>query len=252
MQDDNLFKKDNIKTAILVDGGFYRKRAKSLFGGKTPHDRAKELQDYCNQLLRSKFENRCLYRIFYYDCPPSDKIIYHPLTGKSVNLKMSDEYKWMTDFLAELTKMRKLALRLGRMSDEAAQYQLKYDVLKKLFREDISLKDISENDFQLSFKQKGVDMRIGVDISSLSFKKQVQQIILIAGDSDFVPAAKQARREGIDFILDPMESHINNDLFVHIDGIQSATKNKKFKAESDSAEKVEIFNYFKDGVDSVK
>ncbi len=28
---------------------------------------------------------------------------------------------------------------------------------------------------------------------------QIDQIILIAGDSDFVPAAKLARREGIDF-----------------------------------------------------
>ena len=30
-------------TAILVDGGFYRKRAKTLFGGKSAQDRANEL-----------------------------------------------------------------------------------------------------------------------------------------------------------------------------------------------------------------
>ncbi|MFD2722216.1 NYN domain-containing protein [Ignatzschineria indica] len=47
-------------------------------------------------------------------------------------------------------------------------------------------------------------MKIGIDISSLTLKKLVKQIILIAGDADFVPAAKLARREGIDFILDPM------------------------------------------------
>lgn len=47
-------------------------------------------------------------------------------------------------------------------------------------------------------QQKGVDMRVGVDIASLAYKKQVDQIILIAGDSDFVPAAKLARREGVD------------------------------------------------------
>lgn len=252
MLDDMYFQKNNIKTAILVDGGFYRKRAKSLFGNKTPHERAKELQNYCNHLLISKFDNRNLYRIFYYDCPPSDKIIYHPFTGKSVNLKMSEEYQWMTEFLAELTKIRKLALRMGRMSDEAAQYQLKYDILKKLFRNQLSLKDISENDFQITLKQKGVDMRIGVDISSLAFKKQVQQIILIAGDSDFVPAAKQARREGIDFILDPMQSHINNDLFEHIDGIQSATNIKKFKVAINNTDITDTIKPFKDGVDSIK
>ena len=52
-------------------------------------------------------------------------------------------------------------------------------------------------------------------------KKQVEQIILIAGDSDFVPAAKHARREGIDFILDPMWHTIKSSLNEHIDGLQT-------------------------------
>lgn len=215
------FIRNSIKTAILVDGGFYRKRSRLLFGNKSPAERAKELQDYCNSLLKSRFESRNLYRIFYYDCPPSNKVIYHPFTRKSVNLKMTDDYDWMNEFLDELKKLRKLALRMGRLSEENPQYQLKYDVLKKIFRNELTFTDITENDFQLNIKQKGVDMRIGIDIASLAYKHQVQQIILVAGDSDFVPAAKQARREGIDFILDPMKSHINSDLFEHIDGIQS-------------------------------
>ena len=35
------------KTAILVDGGFYRKRAAHLWGKKTAEERAKELNAYC-------------------------------------------------------------------------------------------------------------------------------------------------------------------------------------------------------------
>lgn len=42
----------------------------------------------------------------------------------------------------------------------------------------------------LDIQQKGVDMKIGLDISSLAYKKLVNQIVLIAGDSDFVPAAQ--------------------------------------------------------------
>ena len=42
-----------------------------------------------------------------------------------------------------------------------------------------------------------------------------------SGDSDFVPAAKLARREGIDFILDPMWNPISSDLFEHIDGLKT-------------------------------
>ncbi len=67
-------------------------------------------------------------------------------------------------------------------------------------------------------------MKIGLDIASLSYKKLVDQIVLIAGDSDFVPAAKLARREGIDFILDPMWNPVNPDLHEHIDGLKSTCK----------------------------
>ena len=71
-------------------------------------------------------------------------------------------------------------------------------------------------------------MRIGLDIAQLAFKKQVDKIILIAGDSDFVPAAKLARREGIDFILDPLGAHIKDNLSLHIDGLR--TCDNVFKA----------------------
>ena len=46
-------------------------------------------------------------------------------------------------------------------------------------------------------------------------------LILISGDSDFVPAAKLARREGIDFVLDPMGASIRDDLSEHKDGLIS-------------------------------
>ena len=35
------------KTAIFVDGGFYRMRAAYLWGKKTPQSRASELYAYC-------------------------------------------------------------------------------------------------------------------------------------------------------------------------------------------------------------
>lgn len=228
MQKDNILKelrKNHIRTAILIDGAFYRKRAKYLWGLKTPKERAEELDNYCQKHTHSKYEKRQLYRIFYYDCPPSDKSIYNPVTGKSESLKKSEEYLWMTDFLTELKHHRKFAIRLGRLSESQLHYTLNHEVTKKVLRGDILPTDITKSDLELNLEQKGVDMRIGVDISSLAFKKQVDQIILISGDSDFVPAAKQARREGIDFILDPMGAHIKDDLFEHIDGIQSHKMN---------------------------
>ena len=39
------------RTAILVDGGFYRLQAKKLFGKKDPEERADELFSYCMRHL---------------------------------------------------------------------------------------------------------------------------------------------------------------------------------------------------------
>ncbi len=220
-------------TAILVDGGFYRRRAQLLFGEKTAEDRAKELLDYCRRHLHSdNSEKRELYRIFYYDCPPTSKKIYHPLRKVQINFAKSDLYAWMSTFLNCLKKQRKVALRMGVLADEQAHYYIKYDPTKKLCAHTITIDDLTEEDFELDLDQKGVDMKIGLDIASMAYKKQVNQIILISGDSDFVPAAKLARREGIDFILDPMWNPIRPNLVEHIDGLHSCCPKPAKKAAS--------------------
>jgi uncharacterized LabA/DUF88 family protein len=85
---------------------------------------------------------------------------------------------------------------------------------------------------------KGVDMKIGLDIASVAYKKQADQIVLVARDADFVPAAKLARREGIDFVLDPMWITIANDLHEHIDGLRSTCpRPRKITIRKEPAEK---------------
>ncbi len=216
-----------IRTAILVDGGFYRKRAKHQWGIKTAEERAKELSAYCMAHVKKmdgKME-RHLYRIFYYDCEPSRRSVYHPLTKENIALDKSDTYTWTNAFLSELKKRRKFALRLGVLAEKPC-FNLLPSTTKDLLRGKRTLESLTERDFEFHAQQKGVDMRIGIDIASLTYKKQVDQIILISGDSDFVPAAKLARREGIDFILDPIGADIKEDLFEHIDGLETPWKLK--------------------------
>lgn len=101
-----------------------------------------------------------------------------------------------------------------------------------MLKGEITCKDLGEHDIKYDLNQKGVDIKIGLDIASLSLQKVVDQIILISGDMDFVPAAKMARRNGIDFILDPMWNPIDPSLHEHIDGLNSTSENpqKKFPA----------------------
>lgn len=214
-----------MKTAILVDGGFYRRRAQIILGDIDAKTRADELINYCRRHLKLHGENNNdLYRIFYYDCPPASKNLYHPFLKKQIDLSKTDLYMWMNQFLDELKKKRKVAIRLGKLAEEQACYTIRTDIVKKLYNGNKNFADLTEQDFCLNIDQKGVDMKIGLDIASMAYKKQVDQIVLISGDSDFVSAAKLARREGIDFILDPLGAPIKPDLFEHIDGLRTCDK----------------------------
>lgn len=227
------------KTAILVDGGFYRKRISEAWLTHTPEESAMALVKYCRRHLSEHSEQHELYRIFYYDCPPINKQVFDPLTGKSIDLGKHDNFKRMNDFLASLKEKRKVALRMGSLDVENTVITFSYDTVKKICNGTLDKSSLDKSCMQLSVKQKGVDMKIGIDIASLAYKKQVSQIVLIAGDSDFVPALKLARREGIDIVLDTMGMNISNDnaLFEHIDGLRSCgdpywTDNRERKATS--------------------
>lgn len=217
-----------METAIMVDGGFYTKRAKKLFGKKPPNKRADELERYCKKHI-NKTGDRHLYRIFYYDCPPSDAVVWNPITKKNIPLAKSDLYSWTKDFHNELSHKRKFALRMGELLDTQDGYTLKQDSLKALMSGKKKLSDLSDDDLILNIRQKGVDMKLGLDIASLAYEGIVDQIIMIAGDSDFVPAAKMARRHGIDFILDSMWSPIAPSLNLHIDGLEMCCPKPRVK-----------------------
>ncbi len=210
-------------TAVLIDGGFYRRRAYSLFGEKTPEDRANEMVKYARRHIGKSRSS--LYRIFYYDCPPSEKVLFHPLTRSQVNLAATDQFKWTNEFFKALTHKRKVALRRGEELETQNGYVLKKEPLKKLCAGTLRVEDLQEQDFKLEITQKGVDMRIGLDIASLAESGTVNQIVMITGDSDFVPAAKHARRSGIDFILDPMWATVATSLSEHVDGIRQCVFN---------------------------
>lgn len=80
---------------------------------------------------------------------------------------------------------------------------------------------IKAGDLQPNIRQKGVDMRIGLDIANLTLKKQAQVIVLATADSDFVPAMKFARREGAQLILITLGHGVKPSMVEHADVVIS-------------------------------
>ncbi|MBN9384291.1 MAG: NYN domain-containing protein [Chitinophagaceae bacterium] len=208
--------------AVLIDGGFFLKRYYDLYSGAAIHGAEVIAKNICKAAMKHVPPNYELYRIFYYDCSPLNKRIHNPISGKSIDLGKTDIYKLRLELFEELKKKRKVALRLGHIKDSGV-WQIYPSKVKALLKGEISLGDVKEVDVFYEMRQKGIDMKIGIDIASLSLKKQVNQIVLISGDEDFVPASKLARREGVDFILDPLWNHIDPNLFEHIDGLNSTS-----------------------------
>jgi hypothetical protein len=148
-----------MKTAIFIDGGFYRRRAQTIHGDISAEERAQELVSYCRRHISSKKNNgeAELYRIFYYDCPPMEKKVFHPFLKKQIDFSKTDLYTWSNAFLNELKKKRKFALRLGKLADAQAHYSIRPQILKKLCSGQIKFEDLTEKDFQICVDQKGVD-----------------------------------------------------------------------------------------------
>lgn len=172
-------------------------------------------------MCMSHVEKSDLYRVLVYDCPPFDKKTHHPITGEPVDFSKLPGAIFREQLHAYLKRQRKIALRLGELSGH--RWIIKPKATKGLLSGKIDISQVKFNDVEYDISQKGVDMKIGLDIASLALKKQVDQIVLVSGDSDFVPAAKLARREGVDVILDPMWSHIKDNLHEHIDGLKSTS-----------------------------
>lgn len=207
--------------AVLIDGGFFIKR----FNAQYNKDRTMspdEVADYLYTMAHCHVgNNNILYRIFYYDCVPLNKKAHNPISHNPIDYSGSDEYRFRTELFEALKRHRKVALRLGTLKDNG-NWHIYPKKLKDIFSGKSSFDELTEDDVYLEIHQKGIDMKIGVDIATLSLKRFVDKIVLFSGDSDFVPAAKLARREGVDFVLDPMHANVEPQLFEHIDGMQSA------------------------------
>ena len=229
------------KAAILIDGGYFLKRLPSArpdIDDSNPDDVVKAIGQLVhghlsqlNEIYQVPNQYQLLYRCFYYDAAPYIERGHTAISKKAIDYSKSDTANFRNKLFAALRARPNFALRLGRVENiSGSAWTLKPDSQKRLLNGDINVSDLTDSDFAPNFQQKGVDMRIGIDIVSITLKKQADIIILVSGDSDFAPAARLARREGVTFILDPLWWGVSPDLHEHIDGLRSGFRNPNSRA----------------------
>lgn len=211
-----------MKTAVLIDLAFASKRYRTLI--EKPSGRSHSPEEVVDCLWNTAQKharqgNGSLYRILCYDCDPYARGSTNPVSNQFVNFSRSPVAEHQRQIHGLLLAKRSVAIRRGVLA--ARQWILPEKPLKECLTGKRSWSDLSPDDVIFEFRQKQVDMKLGLDVASLAYKRLVDRIVLIAGDSDFVPAAKLARREGLDFVLDPLWAAIDPDLKEHIDGLKT-------------------------------
>ncbi|WP_120946210.1 NYN domain-containing protein [Helicobacter labacensis] len=210
------------RTAVLVDLDFFLKVLYPPENRPTPVVLAEEIRKYVLRTLSTSRDY--LFRVFIYSCPPATGRARQPISKKELSLDQDNVAQYRTKLLEMLRQKPYFSVRLGRLQfDRHNPWVLKPEVLPQLLSGEKSVQELSDEDFQLNLRQKGVDMKIGLDIASLAIKKQAEKIILIANDSDFVPAVRFAKQEGVIIQLDPLRRHVAEDLSTHIDLLRSVS-----------------------------
>lgn len=198
--------------AILIDGGYMTAvLSAKLKRAVTADDVVAE----CERLhALPELDGYELLRVYFYDAYPASASVQKPVSGEPYNLADSDRYRHAQSLFDQLVLKPNMSLRMGRADIAPGAWRLKASATKQLLAEHRALTD---EDFYLDMGQKGVDMRIGMDMARLALRNLVRTVVVVTGDSDFVPALKFVRREGVKVILEPYGKKGRKELRTHAD-----------------------------------
>lgn len=196
------------KVAVLVDGGHLRAMANTYSIFCNPDF----IESFCKSL---NAEDEEIHKILFYDCRPFNGVKFKPIPG--AEHKFTSSGSW----LDELSCRDLFAVRLG---------QLKFRgwVLK---RNPTTPRPFTDIDFKPNFEQKGVDTRLGLDISDMSVRRLYDRLLVVSGDSDMIPALKEARKSGVQIALYQLpyleerahRDKLKNEMKAHCDFMRNAT-----------------------------
>ena len=199
------------KTAVLLDLGFVLYKLRRVLKRWPTAD---EVHRFALGCLEAGEEE--LFRIYCYHCAPYGEVEVHPLTRQKVDFSTTEMYTAMRDLIRALCLEDDVAFRSGELSFDG--WVIRKRAASELVRTGRAL---APDDFAPDLKQKRVDMKIGLDVAWLATKGIADRIVLVTSDSDFVPAMKFARREGLQIVLVPLgHPMLKQDLLIHADRVR--------------------------------
>jgi uncharacterized LabA/DUF88 family protein len=236
--------------AILLDGGFVCRRLYKLL--KNRHATADDVVRLSEAVVD---ENEDLFRIYYYDCPPYTGKKSNPLLKKLIDFDATPTARRMKSLHDSLAQKDHVAFRRGELHFNGWAFNpritedLIHSTTSKLIQNGMTLnvsidldlvglvakglleaKDLPVKEPDLArivnlivtpeIKQKHVDIKIGLDVAWLASRRIVDRIALVTADTDFIPAMKFARREGVQVILVPLGQKPARSLAEHADEVR--------------------------------
>jgi uncharacterized LabA/DUF88 family protein len=204
------------KTAILLDGGFVLQRIKSLCNLRQ-YPEADAVYDFAMQL---KGNDEDIFRIYFYHGEPYKGKTSKPISGSDYDFSRNSLVTYSERLFKELSHKDFIAIRKGETVFRG--WKIKEQTINVLKTQNHQLPSLVDYDFEPDLTQKGVDLKIGLDVAWLASRQIADRVVLVTGDSDFIPAMKFARKEGIQVVLAKVgNNNIKESLYEHSDLVRS-------------------------------
>lgn len=189
-----------MNTAILIDGAFLRKKFHAAYKKDIS---AKNIQNFALDLFyKFNLKSDDLHRMYYYDCEPCNAKTSTPVTNHAFLFEKTPQYKYGIQLLSDIKKLDFFAVREGTL--QFSGWKLKKSSYNKT--------PLTDENFEPELHQKGVDIKIGLDLAWISYNHIAERVIFVTGDSDFIPAIKTARRNGIFVYLVTLNHMVRSEL----------------------------------------
>ncbi len=150
-----------------------------------------DLSKFCEIICKDLNVNRL--RSYYYNCLP---------VIRKGNKEDERRFSRMQMFLMSIKRLPRFEVKLGKLQLIGGE-----------------------------FKQKMIDVLMSLDIVNMCFDDKIQQVILIAGDSDFIPAIKKAKDYGAIVHLFYHPKSVHNELLDEVDELHQISNDLILKCK---------------------